>query len=51
MSETRCAHDRWIIEIEPDVWVHTDDDEQCTPAESLPIRYLPIRYVDERVAG
>jgi hypothetical protein len=49
MPETTCTHDRWIIEIEPDVWIHTDD-EQCTPAESLPIRYLPIRYVKERAA-
>ena len=45
MPETTCIHDRWIIEIEPDVWVHEDDDEQCTPAE------FPAHPVPRRAGG
>ena len=35
MDETLCKCERFVIEIESGVWVHEDDDDTCTPDESL----------------
>jgi hypothetical protein len=38
--EILCIHERWIVLVEGDEWVHVDDDEGCTPLETLPVTYL-----------
>jgi hypothetical protein len=33
MDERLCKCERWVIQVEFDVWVHTDSDDECTPDE------------------
>jgi hypothetical protein len=40
MDEQLCICDRWIVEVEPGIWAHSDDMLVCAPADTLPVTYV-----------
>jgi hypothetical protein len=37
--ETICTCGKWVIEIEPMIWAHSDDMLVCVPDADLPVTY------------
>ena len=38
--ETACRCGRWVVLVERDEWVHSDDLTTCQPVRPLPVTYL-----------
>ena len=38
--EILCKCERWIIEVEPGFWAHSDDMLVCKPVEPVEVVYL-----------
>ena len=35
-----CIHERWIVQVAPGEWAHSDDMLSCVPAEDEPVTYI-----------